>query len=48
MEKKKNLLENLLSLVKNPCPQVLDEKKIKFFTSRISIWDHFLTHEASY
>ena len=41
-------MENLLSLVENPRAQVLDEEKLKFFTSKISIWDHFSMHEVSY
>lgn len=27
---------------------MLDEEKLKFFTSKISIWDHFSMHESSY
>ena len=41
-------MENLLSLVENLHLQVLDEKKLKFFTSIITIWDHFPMYEASY
>ena len=41
-------MENLLSLVENLHLQVLDEKKLKFFTSIITIWDHFPMREASY
>ena len=41
-------MENLLNLVENPQPQVIDEEKIRFFTTKISIWDYFSMHEASY
>ena len=40
-------MENLLSLVENPCPQVLDEEKLKFSTSKILIWDYFSMHKFS-
>ena len=41
-------MEHLLTLVENSEPQVIDEEKLKFFTTKISIWDHFSMHEVSY
>ena len=41
-------MEHLLTLVENSEPQVIDQEKLKFFTTKISIWDHFSMHEASY
>ena len=41
-------MENLLRLVENLPLQVLDEKKLNFFTSKVSIWDYFLMHESFY
>ena len=41
-------MENLFSIVENPRSQVLNEKKLKFFTSKITTWDQFSMHEASY
>ena len=38
---------NLLSLVENPCPQVLDKEKLKFSTCKILIWDYFSMHKFS-
>ena len=42
------MVENLLSLVENPQPNMTDEEKLKFFITKISIWDHFSLHEAPY
>ena len=41
-------MENPLNLTENPQPQVTDKEKLKFFTRKISIWDHFSIHEDSY
>lgn len=41
-------MENLLSLVENLQATVIDEEKLKLFTTKISVWDHFSKHKASY
>ena len=41
-------MEVLLGLVENSLPQVIDEEKLRLFTTKIYIYDHFSTHEASY
>ena len=48
MVKRNITMENPLNLTENPQPQVTDNEKLKFFTRKISIWDHFSIHEASY
>lgn len=35
------------NLVENPQPTVTGEEKLKFFTTKNPIWDHFSMHEAS-
>ena len=35
------------NLVENPQPTVTGEEKLKFFTTKNLIWDHFSMHEAS-
>ena len=38
----------LLGLVENSLPQVIDEEKLRLFTTKIYIYDHFSMDEASY
>ena len=38
----------LLGLVENSLPQVIDEEKMRLFTTKIYIYDHFSMDEASY
>lgn len=41
-------MDQFLRLVENPRPQVIDEERLKFFISKISIWDHFSIQQSSY
>lgn len=41
-------MENFLRLVGNSQTQVIDEERLKFFTSQVFIWDHFSMHKSSY
>ena len=39
---------NLLRLVQNLHSQVIDENKLKYFTSKISMWNHISMLQTSY
>ena len=41
-------MENLLRLVENLHPQIIDEDRLKFFTLKILIWDHFSMLQTRY
>ena len=42
-------MDKFLSLLEKPQPEVtIGEKKLKFFISKVTIWDYFSISEQSY
>ena len=42
-------MERFLSLLEKPPPEVaIDEEKLNFFISKVTIWDYFLLSEQIY
>ena len=42
-------MDKFLTMIENPRPEiVIEEKKLRYFISKISIWDYFDISESTY